>query len=564
MQFFRIFIQKVINMKRIAGLVCLWVVALSCSHSINNQLDTVESLIPDYPDSALITLQKVSTSSLKTKEQRARYALLTSQALDKNYIDIVDDSLISIATDYYRLKGPSTERMKANYYAGIVHMNAANYPGAIRDFELAEKDANTLNDYFYLGLINKNQANCFSSVLNNTYAREYWEKSIEAFRTAGKDVYLLYALQSLAINYINSNIFEPAKVILDEIQRYESSDRFKTECLFLQANIAVEEGRSTDAIRLYQSLPEKSFSVIDYEYYALALASDGQLAAADSCLKQVENKTLDPAAIAGMKRIKSKVLMKRRHFEEAYRCLEESNTIQDSVYRATLQQSLGAVQRDFYKTELQLEEERRKAEQQKKWYIVSAILVIFLSLLIIYKKRERRKRQRIEELMASLDEHKNALLQTRLDKVSLISDLFREKLWRMNQLASEYYSLNEAERKNVVFDQFKKHLKDLRENADNIQAIEDSLNEYCDGIMEKFRSEFPDIKGEKLRIVTLFFAGVDYPTIQLLSPTHSASSLKTLKSRLRAMITQSGALHSEFFIKQLEMKKGRSASQHMI
>ena len=57
-----------------------------------------------YPDSALQLLKTIDSKHLVTKEGKARYALLYSQALDKNYIDVTEDSLINIAVEYYKDK----------------------------------------------------------------------------------------------------------------------------------------------------------------------------------------------------------------------------------------------------------------------------------------------------------------------------------------------------------------------------------------------------------------------------------------------------------------------------
>ena len=38
-------------------------------------------------------------------EARAKYALLRSMALDKNYIDVADDSLINVAVEWYSRRG---------------------------------------------------------------------------------------------------------------------------------------------------------------------------------------------------------------------------------------------------------------------------------------------------------------------------------------------------------------------------------------------------------------------------------------------------------------------------
>ncbi|MBO7279649.1 MAG: hypothetical protein J6V00_00635 [Bacteroidaceae bacterium] len=63
-------------------------------------LSKAERQMDEHPDSALILLQRLDTKQLTSADEKALYALLYSQALDKNYIDITDDSLINIAVDY--------------------------------------------------------------------------------------------------------------------------------------------------------------------------------------------------------------------------------------------------------------------------------------------------------------------------------------------------------------------------------------------------------------------------------------------------------------------------------
>ena len=52
-------------------------------------------------DSALVVLENISAKELVFSSSKARYALLLTQARDKNYILHTDDSLIRIAVDYY-------------------------------------------------------------------------------------------------------------------------------------------------------------------------------------------------------------------------------------------------------------------------------------------------------------------------------------------------------------------------------------------------------------------------------------------------------------------------------
>ena len=67
-------------------------------------LRDVETYIETHADSALVTLQGIRPENLANEEEKAKHALLHSMALDKNYIDLTNDSLINIAVDYYKDK----------------------------------------------------------------------------------------------------------------------------------------------------------------------------------------------------------------------------------------------------------------------------------------------------------------------------------------------------------------------------------------------------------------------------------------------------------------------------
>jgi len=71
-----------------------------CNTEIRKKLDLAESMLQYQPDSCLTIMESIVPSGLKTKEEKARYALLMSAALDKNYIDVASDSLIRVDIFY--------------------------------------------------------------------------------------------------------------------------------------------------------------------------------------------------------------------------------------------------------------------------------------------------------------------------------------------------------------------------------------------------------------------------------------------------------------------------------
>ena len=98
--------------------------ACNSHQGTRTQLDKAEALMTEHPDSALAILQQVDDAQLTTNALQARFALLLSMALDKNYIDIASDSLIRPAVEYYENHGSSREKMLTCYYHTNVLYNA--------------------------------------------------------------------------------------------------------------------------------------------------------------------------------------------------------------------------------------------------------------------------------------------------------------------------------------------------------------------------------------------------------------------------------------------------------
>ena len=58
---------------------------------VADKLKQAETVMNEHPDSALNLLKGIAQPELQTQAHHARYALLYSQALDKNYIDLTND-----------------------------------------------------------------------------------------------------------------------------------------------------------------------------------------------------------------------------------------------------------------------------------------------------------------------------------------------------------------------------------------------------------------------------------------------------------------------------------------
>lgn len=129
-------------------------------------LNNIESYITERPDSALTVLDKMERSLLSTDRLKAHHALLHAMALDKNYIDVKDDSLARVAFSYYSRKGPEKYAARSLYYLGLSYYYAGDFNNAILEFTKAENVAER-SDSLYWGFVKVAQANTYSKTHND-------------------------------------------------------------------------------------------------------------------------------------------------------------------------------------------------------------------------------------------------------------------------------------------------------------------------------------------------------------------------------------------------------------
>ena len=104
--------------------------------SFSSSLSEAELLILTYPDSALSLLENLNPNN-EDISLKARYALLLTQAEDKNYILHTDDSLINIAVSYYDSVRNVEQAVKAHYYLGRVWQDMQNEAAAVNEYFIA-------------------------------------------------------------------------------------------------------------------------------------------------------------------------------------------------------------------------------------------------------------------------------------------------------------------------------------------------------------------------------------------------------------------------------------------
>lgn len=536
--------------------IILLLVSLSCQTESQKQLDRAEALLSEAPDIALCVISRIDTKTLHRERDLARYALLKSAALDKNYVDVTSDSLTRKAVDYYSLRADKYHRMLAWYYHGLVLMNAQSYSSAMVAFEKAESDATLLKDDFHSGLILRNKAKVFNLTNDFPEAIACQRKAIRHYEKAGKEAYQSFADVDLAIYYTNNKDYRLADSLFSLIRVKYDNPVLTHYCDIRQAGILVElDHDPQEALSLYKNVPRSYFSVLDYALLSLAHEGANQKDSADFWMLEGYRIARDQADSAALDYPRSQLELKRGHDRLAYRLVDHASSVQDSLTRILLQQSVSAAQRDYFKSETSLREEKIRAIRQKSLFITALSLLAVLALALVAVSISQKKDRRLKEEMVRLALAQRELERVNKDNAHLVGSLFSEKLDHFEKLSETYFRMEEGKQKDLLLRKIKQLASAIRKDDVLFLSLEKDLNRYCQGILSKLQDQVPRIKGENKRIITLFFAGFSYDTVQFILCRHSVPALKTARSRFRKEIQAANAPDAELFLKMLTIKK---------
>lgn len=202
---------------------------LSCSDdtAVMAELDRAEAVMEEYPDSALALLDTLDRGRLTTREARARHSLLYSQALDKNWIELTSDSVISPAVKYYKKHGSPDYRLKTQYYLGCIFRNAGDREEAMEHFVEAERYVDRATDWQAVGRLYSAKRTIYFDIYDfeKSYrdallSAEYYSKSgdiplmVKAMTNAAYCAYFLdnYKTADSLLNEVRDKYWDAASI----------------------------------------------------------------------------------------------------------------------------------------------------------------------------------------------------------------------------------------------------------------------------------------------------------------------------------------------------------------
>ena len=156
----------------IVALMVLGAAVPGCRHALcyDGRLAAADSLMRDYPDSALAMLESLSPSDLHTGGDSAYRDLLLTQARYRAYVSATSDSDINRALAWFRAHPADHEKLTRAYiYKGAVMEELGKPDSAMLYYKHAEATA-APDDYFNLGYSNMRIAQLYQRFYANDSA----------------------------------------------------------------------------------------------------------------------------------------------------------------------------------------------------------------------------------------------------------------------------------------------------------------------------------------------------------------------------------------------------------
>ena len=179
-------------------------IACSSSSRYRKQLEIVETVIEEVPDSAKTILEGIPISLLSEGEEKALYNMLWTMTNYKLYNSFVDDSLIKYSVNYFEKSGETDRLATAYYYCGAIDYDELGLKDTavyylMKSKELAEKGTDELlNNKIYERLQDINY-----KAKNYTLALQYSKEFLQSSLKLNNPVLLARSYNHLSCNYLH-------------------------------------------------------------------------------------------------------------------------------------------------------------------------------------------------------------------------------------------------------------------------------------------------------------------------------------------------------------------------
>lgn len=567
------------NVKRMKYLVRIFSLllilgVLSCGNrkpDYDKRLVAAHEMLKSNADSAFKVLSQMNVNDFEAEHDRAYYAYHYTVAQYWLNIHATSDTLIKIATDYYKENGDSAMKAKVLGYTATVYESLGEREQAVYYYNkaldvapfdnseikakgyssLAFMQANDSPDSVALMLYDKVKE-CAKKI-NNEYLvadaeiQQGWihlenrrvDEAIRKYNIAlnigikeNLEDLMFIPLNKLAFCYNLKNENEKALLYANEAEKYVK-------------NITDKRHVNLTLCRIYNDL--------------------GQWKKAERCLEL----SMDTSNIKGKYiyfREKSKIKYGKGEYKEASESYGKYVANQDSFYKELIKNNSAEFQKKYDSTKVKLENSELKLKSQSQKMVIIYLVLVFLlcGMVVSYfiynkSKKDKAKIQAKDEVIAEMV----ATLQEEVNEKHLIREELADKEALIEENKRKVFELSESLlEKDVLLQDIRDQRKELKSqilemngvvkkirkmtamkttdvsrktavlDKEDLELLFKALDCCRNGVISKLRSFHPELTSDELCLCCLLSLKIPSSKIALFLNV-SEDTLRQRKSRMR-------------------------------
>ena len=482
-------------------LLLILVALMSCNDPkpITDTLHRAETLMNEYPDSAWTLLNTISPDEMGQNRNRAFYALLYTQAQDKTYRDETNDSLISIAVDYYRNTDDVRRKFLSYYYKGRVHFNGKDYLNATTCYMEAEQLADEVGDDYLAGLLYSELGRIYNIYYDYSKSLKAYQKSAEYYERGGKIRHRNYIWYNQSNVCRNLNDYKESERLLRmtlESAKQEEDKSLVKLCLASLMMQNVEQGCISTAKESFQELLPLVGEEYGSAYFMGQIAkihlSDKDYSRARQSLEKGWERAKTRIDSVGLYFSSSELLSALGKEKIAYQELKKGVALQNDEAHQALQQPVLTAQRDYLSEKLEFETYRIQVEKQLRVLYILFFTILFTVVVFILCRKLKKKKKVINDL-----EQKKEQAERRISSLLQQLDDDKEKADRtIKSLKDEIAQIEKGSNEAIKLEVLVQKLEnDSKRNSEIVTYLREELKsqeaeyrQYYDRLVETFRT----------------------------------------------------------------------------
>ena len=402
-------------------LIAILVSVFGCengSEYVSDILDEAELLMESKPDSALSLLNSIESASITKKSQKARYALLKSMALDKNYIDTANFDVLQPAIDYYLQKGTPDEKLRTYYYQGRIYQNRNDRDSALHAFIKGIDNSSICHDSLTIARTLVAQGYLYKNFYDiNSYINNYL-KAAQIYENKRIENYEFDCLLNALNGMIVLGKEEQADSIIKIIRKFDLLEDSEKQILkgFRLAYILRFGSKQDLKIFIDKNLDSVNYNVIGILNLSAAYARLGEYTKALQLVNYLDDNRIGYDTLKYLS-IKYQILDEANEYKEALSTYKDYILKLESINSSKFEQKSQSVA-EKHQMELQAERESRK-NLQIIYGCIGGILLLLMSLVIMgLLFRSNKAKRNLAIQIAKTTELENEQLKSEKDIAS--------------------------------------------------------------------------------------------------------------------------------------------------